>query len=159
MGSAVYYAGIRPPQFDNFAQLEKTASQQELLTLTEHPNGVVRCYAAWALSHDSTVDLVPIVIRHIQDTATVFTQFGCIGSQERVGDFFIELGNDSPYFRKEGYSPGPVYGNYIEQLFLLEKNGVLRYRNLFGNSDYIFKDVQLEEIKPPPVKKHNRIKK
>jgi hypothetical protein len=71
----------------------------------------------------------------------------------------FDMGNDTPYFRKADYPPGPVYGNYIEELFLLKKNGVLRYRNLFGNSDYVFPEVQLEEITPPQVKKHRRTKK
>lgn len=71
----------------------------------------------------------------------------------------FDMGNDTPYFRKVGYPPGPIYGNYIEQLFLLRKNGVLRYRNLFGNSDYIVPEVQLEEITDPRIKKHRRHKK
>jgi hypothetical protein len=71
----------------------------------------------------------------------------------------FDMGYDTPYFRKEGYPPGLVYGNYIEQLFLLRKNGVLRYRNLFGNSDYVFPGVQLEEIADPRVKKHRRHQK
>ena len=91
MGSAVYYEGRRPKQFDYFVELEKTASKQELLALTDYPNAVVRCYACWALTHDSTVDLFPVIIRHLNDDSLVFTQFGCIGSSQAAGDFFIEL--------------------------------------------------------------------
>ncbi len=71
----------------------------------------------------------------------------------------FDFGNDTPYFRKLSYHSGPVYGNYIEQLFLLKKNGVLRYRNLFGSSDYVFPEVQFEEIKDPNPKKHRSHKK
>jgi len=91
MGSAVYYAGIRPAQYDNFAELQNRATQEELLELTNHPNGVVRCYSFWALTYKPSANLLPIVLAHIVDTASVNTQFGCIGSREKVGDFFINL--------------------------------------------------------------------
>jgi hypothetical protein len=91
MGNAVYYAGIRPAQYDNFEKLKKTASKEELLELMNHSNGVVRCYSFWALSYNKTVDLFPILINHIEDYELVNTQFGCIGSQRMVGDFLISV--------------------------------------------------------------------
>ncbi len=91
MGSAVYYEGIRPKQYDNFEKLKKVASKEELIELTNHSNGVVRCYAFWALSYDRSVDLFPIILNHINDYELVNTQFGCIGGQEKVGDFVINI--------------------------------------------------------------------
>lgn len=91
MGSAVYYAGVRPPQYDNFSELKKNATLDELTELTKHRNGVVRCYAFWALSYNIPGSLLSIVMNHIDDTTTVKTQFGCIGSREKVGDFFINV--------------------------------------------------------------------
>lgn len=91
MSSAVYYAGTRPKQWDNFEELEKTASKEELLELTNHPNGVVRSYSFWALSHKKDIDLFSIVKNHLQDTELINTQFGCIGGLEMVGDFFINI--------------------------------------------------------------------
>lgn len=91
MGSAVYESGVRPRQYDNFTELQKKATQTELIELTNHPNGVVRCYAFWALSFNSSVDLLPIIIKHINDTTSIDTQFGCLGNTEQVGDFFINI--------------------------------------------------------------------
>jgi len=91
MDDAVYYEGIRPKQYDNFEKLREIASKEELIELTNHPNGVVQCYAFWALSYDKSVDLFPIVLNHINDDKLVKTQFGCIGGQEMVGDFFISV--------------------------------------------------------------------
>lgn len=91
MSSAVYYEGMRPKQYDNFEKLKEIASKEELIELTNHHNGVVRCYAFWALSYDRSVDLFPIVLNHINDDKFVNTQFGCIGSKEMVGDFFIHV--------------------------------------------------------------------
>lgn len=91
MGSAVGYSGTKPIQFDNFIELENKSSKEELIALTDHSNGVVRCYAFWALSHDSTIDLLPIILKHINDKELVNTQFGCIGGAEKVGDFLISV--------------------------------------------------------------------
>jgi len=43
MDHAVGYAGHRPEQWDNFEALQNTATTDELIALTRHPNGVVRC--------------------------------------------------------------------------------------------------------------------
>ncbi|MBL7826131.1 MAG: hypothetical protein JNJ57_05830 [Saprospiraceae bacterium] len=91
MGEAVYYDGIKPKQWENFENLEKTATNAELVELCRHPNGVVRCYAFWALSHQNHPDLFEILLQHLNDTTLVETQFGCLGGAEKVGDFFIDV--------------------------------------------------------------------
>ena len=89
MGSAVYESGVRPQQFDNFVELKKVATKEELETLLIYPNPVVRCYAFWAVQRDTTVDLLPLLIAHVDDTEEIKTQFGCIGGLEKVGDVMI----------------------------------------------------------------------
>lgn len=91
MGSAVHSSGERPKQWDNFEELEQNATKDELTELTNHPNGVVRSYAFWALTHRKNIDLLSIVKNHLNDTELVETQFGCIGGREMVGDFFIQV--------------------------------------------------------------------
>ena len=91
MGSAVGNGGVRPKQFDNFTDLQTTATRIELQELTNHPNGVVRCYSFWALTYDTSINLLPIILKHISDNENVSTMFGCIISGENVGDFFINL--------------------------------------------------------------------
>lgn len=56
-----------------------------------------------------------------------------------------------PYFKKMGDKAIAVYGNYVEELFKLKKDGVLTARQLFGNrkEELIVQDVELEEIKAP----------
>src|SRR5690606_8132332 len=85
MSAAVYYSGNRPKQWDNFEKLKKIASNEELIALTNHPNGVVRCYSFWALSHRKNVDLFSIVKNHLRDYEIIKTQFGCIQSKQMVG--------------------------------------------------------------------------
>ena len=89
MDSAVGFSGYKPKQWENFEELKARASKSELIELTNHPNGVVRSYSFWALSHDSNIDLFSIVKKHLTDNELIYTQFGCIIMEEKVGDFFI----------------------------------------------------------------------
>lgn len=93
MGSAVGSAGIKPTQYKNFEALKKSASKNELILLTNHANGVVRCYSFMALATLKNIELFPIVKDHIQDDGEIEIQFGCIRSVKKVGDFFISLVN------------------------------------------------------------------
>lgn len=56
-----------------------------------------------------------------------------------------------PYFKKVGDKAIAVYGNYVEVLFKLKKDGVLTARQLFGNKkdELIVQEVVLEDIKAP----------
>lgn len=91
MSKAVGYAGVRPEQYNNFDKLKKLATIDELKELIKHQNPTVRCYAFWALTYNHSINFFPIILDHINDTAYVHTQFGCIIGQERVGDFFIKV--------------------------------------------------------------------
>ncbi|WP_204346660.1 hypothetical protein [Psychroserpens algicola] len=89
-GSAVGYSGGKPKQWDNFTDLKKNATDQELLLLTEHPNPVVKCYAFDLLVKKRNKSSFNILKKNLKDTTSVSTQYGCIGSMTRVNDYFIE---------------------------------------------------------------------
>lgn len=128
MDSAVYSIGTRPKQWDNFEELENIATKSELLELTNHPNGVVRCYAFWALSHRTDIDLFPILKNHLNDYELVNTQFGCIGNQEMVGDFYIQMSEPNEY---EPESRSITYKEFseLDSLLIYKPNKLIsRYR-------------------------------
>lgn len=139
MGDAVGEAGVQPKQFDNFIELERKASKNELIALTDHSNGVVRCYAFWALSHDSTIDLFPIVLKHVNDKELVSTQFGCIGSAEKVGDFIINV-----------VTPNYVdlYSKKLDSLQFLKLDSILIHSNseLEAKSTAISRAKQTDDL-------------
>ncbi len=76
---------------DILSVLSGEATPLELMNLTDYPNGVVRCYAFWALARQPAIDLLPIVIAHLNDTEKVNVMFGDVGEREKVGDFMIEV--------------------------------------------------------------------
>jgi len=93
MGSSIGYSGTKPKQYENFEELKKEASKEELLLLTDHYNPVVKCYSFWALGNYKNFDLFSLVKSHLNDNSLVKTQFGCTISTEKVGDFFLHLIN------------------------------------------------------------------
>ena len=51
-----------------------------------------------------------------------------------------------PYFKIEGQRAKVVYGNYVEDLLRLKKNGILSYRGLFGDTIPIIKQVEIQDV-------------
>jgi hypothetical protein len=51
-----------------------------------------------------------------------------------------------PYFKIEGKRAKVIYGNYVEDLFTLKKNGVLSYRGLFGDTLPIIKPIEIISV-------------
>lgn len=153
MGSAVGSAGIKPKQYENFEELKKNASKQELLTLINHSNGVVRCYSFWALASNKNTNLFSIVKDHITDSIAVKTQFGCIGSIEKVGDFFINLVNPK-YENTDVRQLSQTEFNKLQSLLINKEN------NLYAGYDAIENAVPTEYLYPKVremvVKHHNQ---
>ena len=153
MGSAVGYAGIKPKQYDNFEELKKQASKEELLMLINHANGVVRCYSFWALALNKNADLFAIVKDHINDDTPVETQFGCSKSTKKVGDFFINLVNPK-YEDSEIKKLSQTEFNQLDSLLIYKKN------NLIARYDAIENAVPTEYLYPKVrnlvIKNHNQ---
>lgn len=78
MGGAVGIDGGRSDQFNRFDLLRSNATDQELIALTDDTNAVVRCYAFQALVEKNYIDVFPIVISHLSDTAKIRMLNGCL---------------------------------------------------------------------------------
>lgn len=84
------YDGEIPKEYKRYLALEK-ASVQELVSLTNNSNGLIRSYASLALSKImSCNEYYELVLSHLTDTTEIYTMQGCIGFTIRVGDIFIE---------------------------------------------------------------------
>ena len=88
---AIGLGAERTEQFDRFEKLKVNTSLEELIVLTNHPNGVVRTYALWAMACKKDTDIFSIVKNHITDDEIIESQFGCVRSREAVGDLMLEL--------------------------------------------------------------------
>lgn len=125
-GSAVGYSGGKPKQWDNFTDLKKNATDQELLLLTEHPNPVVKCYAFDLLVKKRNKNSFNILKENLKDTTSVSTQYGCIGSMTRVNDYFIES-MSRPYPDNEYLTESDK--RTLDSLILFTPNLISNYKN------------------------------
>lgn len=122
-GSAVGIGGTKPKQYDNFVELRAGATKTELIELTNHPNGAIRCYSFWALTHDTTANLLPILIKHISDDEQVSTLFECMRTDEMVGDFFIDL-TARHYFGVNSNKLTPLEYEYLDSILIHTPNNL-----------------------------------
>jgi hypothetical protein len=86
----VGYEGIRTDQWKRYETLKSNATDNELKELSNNINTVVRCYSFQALA-SRKVDVFPILLQHLSDTAKVTTFMGCIISSEKSGDYFADV--------------------------------------------------------------------
>jgi hypothetical protein len=78
--AGVGYGGVRTDQWERFEKLKKEATDEELKELTENKNPVVRCYSFQAIATRKSIDVFPILLKHLNDTARIETFQGCIVS-------------------------------------------------------------------------------
>ena len=133
-GPFVGALGTKPKQWDNFIELKKNATNSELLALMEHPNPVVKCYSYDVLVKQKNEKSFEILKNSLNDSTTVYTQYGCIGDKTRVNDYLINslfykfsLKNDSLRNQKKE----------LDSLIIFSNNLTLNYKNTL-----------LEKIKP-----------
>ncbi len=141
--SGVGIVGTRTEQYDYFSKLVKLATSKELLILTDHPNAAVRGYAFWALSFDHSIDLFPIINKHLNDEERVGYVVGCNANASKVGDFFINIVN--PKFSMNPTGKGLKVNKFTpEQLHKLDQLLLTTPNNLDAKV-YLF-----SKLKPNP---------
>jgi len=129
---------------DFLSQLTRKATKEELIDLSNHPNGAVRCYSFWALAKQKSIDLLPVLIEHINDTEKIFLRFGDVGEREKVGDFMIDLANPA-------YSDGSCKTLDSAELAVLDS--IL----IYSSSGLYAKDKAIETA-PPTERLYPRIR-
>lgn len=77
-------AGIESDNYQNFLQLKKAATIDELVNLTNDTNNVVACYASWALTDTAYINLSDIFTHFLKEDKTVHTFTGCIKDVDNI---------------------------------------------------------------------------
>lgn len=144
MDIAVGLAGTRPEQWDNFEELSKVSTTEELVILTNHEKGVVRCYAFWELSKRKEIDNFEILKNHLIDDEIIYYQTGCTIFDMMVGDFFIEL-------MTERYVDNNVQKMTSDQKKELDSLLIYKTNNLSARNDAI-NNAGLTEALYPKIK-------
>ncbi|MGH7599549.1 MAG: hypothetical protein ACREOI_24605 [bacterium] len=75
------------PQFTRFAELQRKATLDELVLLTDHSSPVIRCHAIEAVIDSATEAFLPRMLVHLSDTAMVTVQAFDFIRYMTVGDY------------------------------------------------------------------------
>ena len=82
--------GKESEQWRNYFDLRKFATEEELLVLVNHPNPLIRCFAFDVLYHEDHENCFDILKLNLNDTNTIYYQFGCMVETVQVNDYLIE---------------------------------------------------------------------
>lgn len=85
---------------DNIEEYKKwvhTLPKKDFIELTNHPNSIVRISSFQALvTAYPEMDIVPIIIEHINDTDVIERHQHDEFSDQKIGDVFFDIATDSP---------------------------------------------------------------
>jgi hypothetical protein len=82
---------VENEQWGRYITLREKATNDELIMLTDHSNGVVRCYSFQALATRKGVDVFSVLIKHLHDSTKIKISEPCLVSRKYVGDYFYEI--------------------------------------------------------------------
>jgi hypothetical protein len=142
-GEAIGIAGIKPKQYKRYEKLKNNATDKELLSLSKHRNGVVKCYAFWALVERNSDFMFEALLENFDDTTTIATQFGCIVTGDKVGDIYYNH-VVPPYYEDQECKISESQLQFINDSLFYSSNLTLRSRvNLFHIIDTSIKNYDI----------------
>jgi len=146
----VGFDGYHSDQYKRFERLKAELTNDQLLELTNHQNGVVRCYAFWALADRKHDNLFSVLIENLNDTVSVNKLFADIGGNTKVADFYIGL------LTQEFINTTHYYRRNLSQITIKEKR-VLDSLVIHSSTNLSYLDRLLINYEPDP-KLYFRIK-
>ena len=91
-GSAIGGLGVRSEQHERFLNLEKIASDEDLLDLVNNDNtAAVKAYAFLALTRRRSLLINKIPKKILSDTTCFNYTVGCLGRTERLNEYFSDV--------------------------------------------------------------------
>ncbi len=127
---------IRTSSVGWLEKLQETATNSELIQLTNYENAVVRNYAFTALTTRKNVDLFPILLQYLKDTGWVSTSTGCVGGRTTINErFILEVHPTSSKAHK--YKLTPEQQITLDSILLFD-----------STVKFALKDILLADIRP-----------
>ena len=104
-----------------YQELNAIATDNELILLTDHVSEVTRSYAFKALVKRNSVDLMPIILKHLNDKGYVNTWAGCMNSWESISDYFLQLISTS-HFPLNSYQITTDQKSKLDSIIIFDKS-------------------------------------
>lgn len=141
-GSYSGIGGRKPKSYKTFERLLASSSNKELIELCKHPKPSIRYYAFHGLKTRNVPieTLIPIIKTHLNDISKIYVQWGCLISEEEVGEFMLKT------LDKEHYQNHPKLKQEIQHLFLYKKGPLIQsahsYLQTLPKSDRLYLRLQ-----------------
>lgn len=97
----INYGGELSENYQYFEEIKKVATTQELVKLTNSENGVIACYASWALVDNSYEDLDIIFEKFIKSDIEITFQSGCVIYNDNIYHSIYSRYHQKNYVTKE----------------------------------------------------------
>ncbi len=88
---AIGYAAVESNVYLNFKKFMATATDDELINLTDHDSATVRAYSFWVLAKRKNTKVKDLLSKHLNDSANFFYLSGCTGGEEKINEFYLNL--------------------------------------------------------------------
>ncbi len=125
-------AGQTSSQWSYYEQLQNMATIEQLIDLTNHKSGVVRCYAFEALLKTKHDTIFSVLLKHSKDTLHVITRNGCLGGTELVSDYFVK----TIRYNEEGdYQLNARQQHILDSVFIYDKSNTFFWGKLFAEDN------------------------
>lgn len=147
--------GEKLEQWNRYEVLKNTATDEELKILAEDTNAVVRCYSFMALTNRKTIDIMPILIKHLYDNTIFKIHEDCSMGNQLTGDYFLNIVT-SNYLDSNGYKLTDKEKMEVDSILIFDKNIRIEAKNkmlLKINSD----EKYYERIREIVQSENNRI--
>ncbi|MCF2874408.1 MULTISPECIES: hypothetical protein [unclassified Tenacibaculum] len=125
-GPFVGELGVKTKQWDNFIELKKSVTEQELMVLMEHPNSVVKCYSFDILISKKNKYCYNILKSRLKDSTSVTTSFGCLMNDTQVNDYLINSFLNNVFLRSDTLKKEK---RELDSLVIFTPNLILNYKN------------------------------
>lgn len=111
-------AGVTSEQYLNFEKLKAIATEEKLVKLTKHKNGVIQCYAVWALADSRYNQIEEIFVRFIEDNKDIHTFKGCQMLPSSTSTELYFAIQSAKYFSMQGWQEDSLF--YIQKTRTLD---------------------------------------
>ena len=150
-------------QWQFYESLKSIASIEELISLTNHENPVIRCYSFQALWENKHPIVFNIFKNHLTDFEPFSAMIGCISYQKTVNEFMLELIGKRNYYLNTQFQIAFQRDNIREQKMTFEEAS-LHFENIANEamlySKYLPDQfiIKLARIIEPKPEYYHRIK-
>jgi hypothetical protein len=98
--------------FNSYNELKKLASKNDLVKLLKHKSPIVRCYAFKIICEEKEAEILPILLKHLDDTILIYERLDCLMKFTTPADYCISVAKEKLLPLEKNHLDSIVLFNY-----------------------------------------------